>query len=142
MTAHAGQETSAGVSPDGKSVAFTGTYEGPRELYVLPLEGGVPRRLTWDGGPAPSVGWTPTGKVLYATNRYSTLPNVRLFEIDPVTGVQERRAAGAGSDGAYAPTARCYFTRLPFQGSHTRRYKGGTAQQIWRFARGAPRRSR
>ena len=28
-----------------------------------------------------------------------------------------------------------FFTRLPFQGSHTKRYQGGTAQNLWRFAR-------
>jgi tricorn protease len=136
VTAHPGQETNAVVSPDGKSVAFTGTYEGPRELYVLPLEGGVPKRLTWDGGPATAVGWTPGGRVLYATDRYSTLPSVRLFEIDPVTGAQEPVPLAQASDGAYAADGTLFFTRLPFQGSNTRRYRGGTAQQIWRFARG------
>src|SRR5262249_20322377 len=28
------------------------------------------------------------------------------------------------------------FTRLPFQGSHTRGYRGGTAQNLWKFADG------
>ena len=41
------------------------------------------------------------------------------------------------SDGAYAADGTLYFTRLPFQGSQTRRYKGGTAQKLWRFAPGA-----
>ncbi|MCK7476505.1 MAG: hypothetical protein M0C28_02185 [Candidatus Moduliflexus flocculans] len=30
-----------------------------------------------------------------------------------------------------------YFTRLPFQGSYTKRYKGGTAQNLWSYALGA-----
>src|SRR5690606_961910 len=62
LTAHPGEETRAALSPDGRWVAFTGTYEGPAEAYLLPLEGGVPRRLTWDGGPMRVVGWTPEGK--------------------------------------------------------------------------------
>ena len=88
LTAHPGEETDAALSPDAKWVAFTGTYEGPEEAYVLPLDGGPPKRLTWDGGPIAVVSWTSDGKVLCTTRRYSTLPNSTLLAIDPSTGVQ------------------------------------------------------
>ncbi len=136
LTAHPGQETNAAISPDGRTVAYTGTYEGPAEVYVLPLEGGLPRRLTWDGGPTRVVGWTPSGRVLATTQRQSTLPNWMLVEIEPATGAKHVVPLAQASDGAYTGDGILYFTRLPFQGSHTRRYKGGTAQQIWRFAQG------
>ncbi len=137
LTAHPGEETRPALSPDGRWVAFTGTYEGPAEVYLLPLDGGVPRRLTWDGGPMLVVGWTPEGAILCATRRYATLPNEMLVAIDPASGKRTAVPLAQASDGAYAPDGTLYFTRLPFQGSHTRRYKGGTAQQIWKFAPGA-----
>jgi tricorn protease len=31
-----------------------------------------------------------------------------------------------------------FFTRLPMQGSHTKRYRGGTAQTVWRYTTGSP----
>jgi len=34
-------------SPDGKWIAFTGQYDGNTEVYVMPAEGGVPKRLTF-----------------------------------------------------------------------------------------------
>ena len=37
----------ASLSPDGTQVAFTADYEGNADVYVLPVEGGLPRRLTW-----------------------------------------------------------------------------------------------
>ena len=41
------------------------------------------------------------------------------------------------SDGFYDQTGRTlYFTRLAFQGSYTKRYQGGTAQNVWRCAEG------
>ena len=49
--------------------------------------------------------------------------------IDPATKVQTAVPLAQASDGVYAADGTLYFTRLPFQGSHTRRYKGGTAQQ-------------
>ena len=56
LTTHEGLETNPVISPDGKEVAFTAAYEGANEVYVMPLEGGVPRRLTYDlyGGARPA----------------------------------------------------------------------------------------
>src|SRR5262249_9450777 len=43
------------------------------------------------------------------------------------------------AEGAYDQTGKTlYFTRLPFQGSHTKRYQGGTAQNLWKFTTGDP----
>src|SRR5579859_8217614 len=67
LTTHAGQETNASASPDGKWVAFAGTYDGPVEVYVMPVAGGAPKRATFDGGRDVPIGWTPSGEVLYST---------------------------------------------------------------------------
>lgn len=34
-------------SPDGKNLAFTAQYDGNTEVYVMPSDGGTPRRLTY-----------------------------------------------------------------------------------------------
>jgi Periplasmic component of the Tol biopolymer transport system len=34
-------------SPDGKQIAFTGQYDGNTEVFVMPVEGGEPKRLTF-----------------------------------------------------------------------------------------------
>ena len=34
-------------SPDGKLLAFTAQYDGYTEVYVMPADGGEPRRLTY-----------------------------------------------------------------------------------------------
>src|SRR5262245_30559120 len=48
LTSHPGLEDSARISPDGKTIAFAGNYDG-RNIYVMPIEGGSPRRVTWFG---------------------------------------------------------------------------------------------
>ena len=40
------------VSPDGRWIAFTGTYDGNADVYVVAAAGGQPRRLTWARGSA------------------------------------------------------------------------------------------
>jgi tricorn protease len=138
LTTHPGQETNPAISPDGASVAFSAEYEGPMEVYVMPIDGGLPTRLTYEGGRATVVGWTPDNKVLYATLQHSTLPEVQLVTVDPHTGARAPVPLSEASDGTYdGSTGTLFFTRLPFQGSHTKRYRGGMAQQVWKLERAA-----
>jgi tricorn protease len=137
LTTHPEEESRPAISPDGKTVAYSASYEGPVEVYTLPLDGGVPVRQTHDASRGSVVGWTPAGEILYATRRYSTLPNTQLAKLDPKTGARTLLPLAQASDGGYDPKgSTLFFTRLPFQGSHTRRYKGGTAQNLWKLAAG------
>ena len=137
LTTHPALETRPAISPDGRTVAYSASYEGPAEVYTLPLEGGVPVRQTFDGGNAQVVGWTPSGDILYATRTFSGLPDTQLVRITPGKPGRALVPLSQASDGAYDAAGRTlYFTRLAFQGSHTRRYKGGTAQNLWKFSEG------
>jgi tricorn protease len=71
LTSHAGMELYPKFSADGRWIAFSGEYDGTRQVYVMPSEGGTPRQLTFynDVGPMPPrggtdyriYGWTPDG---------------------------------------------------------------------------------
>jgi len=138
LTSHLGEESHAAISPDGATIAFSANYEGPTEVYTMPIGGGLPTRRTWEGAPALAAGWTPDGRILYTTPGSSTLPSWQLATLDPRTNRRELLPLAEASDGSYDPTGRTlYFTRYAFQGSHTKRYQGGTAQNIWKFASGA-----
>src|SRR5512145_1922235 len=47
LTGDIGYEMFARFSPDGKQIAFTAQYDGNTEVYLMPAEGGIPRRLTY-----------------------------------------------------------------------------------------------
>ena len=135
LTTHLAEETNPAISPDGRTVAYTARYEGPAEVYTIPIEGGLPKQHSWDGIGATVVGWTPDGRVLYTTRRYSTLPNNQLVAVDPKTNTSTLIGLAQASDGSYdRPNGTLFFTRLPWQGSHTKRYVGGTAQNIWSWS--------
>lgn len=136
LTAHPGDETHAAFSPDGKTIAFSADYEGPTEVYTMPAAGGLPTRRTYDGSKATVVGWTPDGKILYATRRYSTLPDTQLATIDADNRV-ELVPLSEASQGSFDSRGKSlYFTRLAFQGSYTKRYVGGSAQNLWKYSPG------
>src|SRR6267143_5685339 len=46
LTSGPGYTSFPRFSSDGKQVAFTSEYDGNREVYVMPAEGGTPKRLT------------------------------------------------------------------------------------------------
>jgi tricorn protease len=132
LTAGLGIEDNARISPDGKTVAFSADYEGPREVYTMPIDGGLPQRRTWDGESEPE-GWAPDGRLLVATSRYSTLPEMELVLLDEHGG-REIVPQAQAAEGAYSTDGHTlYFTRWPRQWSETKRYKGGWAENIWSF---------
>ena len=136
LTTHLAEETNPALSPDGQTIAYTARYEGPAEVYTIPIEGGLPKQHTWEGVGATVVGWTADGKIIYATRRYSTLPNLQLVTVDPKTNDRALVPLAQAADGSY-DARTLFFTRLPWQGSHTKRYKGGTVQNIWKWDTGA-----
>ncbi|HEY8087499.1 MAG TPA: hypothetical protein VIF09_06635, partial [Polyangiaceae bacterium] len=138
LTSHMGNESSPAISADRTVLAFSASYEGPTEVYTMPAAGGTPVRRTFDGD-ARVVGFAPDGTLLYASRQYSTLPDTQLFRLDLTTHQRTPLPLSEASDGCFTDDGRTlYFTRLPFQGSHTKRYRGGTAQTIWKYGTGAP----
>ena len=137
LTTSPGQETSAAISPDGRTIALVAEYEGPAEVYTMPIDGGQPVRQTWDGGGATVAGWTPDGRVIYRTRRFSTLPDAQLVALD-LKGGREVIQLAQASDASFGVDGKTiFFTRLPFQGSQTKRYQGGTAQNLRRWTPGS-----
>lgn len=138
LTTHPDSEGHAAISPDGQWIAFSASYEGPQEIYVMPLAGGLPKRLTFHGEGAAVRGWTPGGKVIYATRAFATLPVNQLITVDPATLAKEPLPLGEADEGVFDDTGKTlFFTRYSFQGSHAKRYVGGTAQNLWRYDFGA-----
>ncbi|WUT77106.1 PDZ domain-containing protein [Streptomyces sp. NBC_00669] len=53
------------LSPDGTSIAFTTWRSLDPEVYVVPVDGGAPRRLTfWGSSDTRVCSWTPDGDIL------------------------------------------------------------------------------
>lgn len=147
LTSAPGQEVHAAFSPDGQTIAFTADYEGPEEVYTMPATGGVPVRRTFEGGgpqkrqgpstPGATVaGWTADGKVLYATYRYAGIPDAQLVTINAHDRF-ERIPLSQAAQGSFNPhNGTLFFTRLERQPSFTKRYAGGSAENLWKYMPG------
>ncbi len=81
LTTHPEEERNPVISPDGKTIAYSATYEGPMEVYTMSLDGGLPTRWTYSGG-SRAVNWAPNGKIIYSNAEFSKLPNSQLITLD------------------------------------------------------------
>jgi TolB protein len=112
-----------GISPDGtKLVISDQTETGSSMIYILPIEGGEPRKVT-SLGPSYWHGWSPDGKTLaYCAERNG---NYDIYTI-PVKGGKETRlttAEGLDDGPEYSPDGKyIYFNSV----------RTGT-MQIWRM---------
>ena len=137
LTSHPGNEEHATISPDGLTVAFAAQYEGPTEVYTMPLAGGLPKRVTFTDNATEPIGWTEDGKLLYSTHRGWSLPNQELNLLDTASGAIETLPLAQACSGVFDSTGRSlYFTRTPFNTLSLKRYKGGTVENIWKYTRG------
>lgn len=131
LTADAGTERNAKFSPDGKTIAFEGEYDGLREAYVMPAAGGAPSRLTLSEMFRAVTGWTPDGKnVVFRKVGYPT--NYAYYTVPATGGAEQRMPLEFASHVSYAPTGSKYtFTRLNRWYAAWWRYIGGMQNQIW-----------
>lgn len=136
LTSNAGEESQASISADGRRIAFVGSYDASPEVYVMPIDGGSPKRLSFDGASVRVLGWTPANEVLYATTAV-TGPgsSMVLRAVNPNTLAQRSLPFADANQASFdAGNGSIFFTRfgLHITGDHARGYKGGAMAQIWR----------
>ncbi len=138
LTTHTEDESFPTISPDGKTIAFSASYEGPTEIYTMPITGGLPIRWTYESDFSVATCWTPDGKIVYDTRAYATLPDRQLVTIDTKTKKKDRIPLSQASEASFNDTGKTvYFVRPSYHGNVTKRYKGGTARQIWKYTEGS-----
>ncbi|MGQ9470206.1 MAG: S41 family peptidase [Candidatus Aminicenantales bacterium] len=146
LTTHPGYEAFPRFSPDGKYIAFTGEYDGNREVYVIPAEGGVPVRVTYTPvlsrddiadrmGPNNIVfGWTPDGSKIVFRSRMQEWNdfNGQLYLVSRNGGLPEQLPVPRGGFCSFSPDGKKMAYNRIFREFRTwKRYRGGMADEIW-----------
>lgn len=132
LTSHSGDERFAQISPDGKTVAFTGAYDGNLDVYVVPITGGQPRRLTWHPGTDEVVGWTADGQVLMRTRALEPNGEYQLYTLPTTGGEPALVPLGWSARLAADPTTGLWaFNRIAHERATWKRYRGGMNADLW-----------
>ncbi|HNP22299.1 MAG TPA: PDZ domain-containing protein [Panacibacter sp.] len=128
-----GVEMMPKFSPDGKQVAYTADYDGNRDVYVIPVAGGIPKRLTQHGYNDRVVDWTNDGKsILFASGRESGKERYNQFYTVPASGGVETKLPLAYAEyGSYSPDGKQMAVVIMSQvGRNWKRYRGGWNDDI------------
>lgn len=140
-----GFEMFARFSPDGKTLAFTGQYDGNTEVYIMPAEGGTPRRLTYTAtlerddvsdrmGPNNLVmGWRDDDSIIYRSRRTQWNPFKGELTIARIGGgVPETLPVPRGGWCSFSPEGKRMVYNRVFREFRTwKRYRGGQADELW-----------
>jgi len=131
-----GEELFARFSPDGSQIAYTASYNGNDDVYVIPVMGGLPERLTFDSGVDRTVDWTPDGKaVLFASSRESGRQRFnQLYTISASGGTATKLPVPYGDFASYSPDGKKIALNYKSRAFRTwKRYRGGWAPDIYIF---------
>lgn len=132
LTSGLGTASFPALSPDGKLIAFSGRDEGHTEVYLMPAEGGQPKRLTFMGSNCIVIGWSPDEKILFASNVAQPFLNVfQLYALSPQGGTPELLPTGPALSISYGSKGGRVIGRNAIDPARWKRYRGGTAGDIW-----------
>jgi tricorn protease len=140
-----GYEMFARFSPDGKSIAFTGQYDGNTEVFLVPAAGGVPSRLTYTAvlgrddisdrmGPNNIVmTWRDNENIVYRSRKQSFNDfKGQLFLANINGGLSEELPFSVGGFCSYSPDRKKIAYNRVFREFRTwKYYRGGMADDIY-----------
>ncbi|NLU70014.1 S41 family peptidase [Streptomyces sp. HNM0574] len=125
-------------SPDGTGIAYTSWRSLDPEVYLVPVDGGPARRLTYWGATDTRVcGWTPEGDVLAVASHGQPFSHFTWSYRLPVDGSPGSRLPwGPVSDIAVAELEGKRRTLLltgtpPHEPASWKRYRGGATGRMW-----------
>jgi hypothetical protein len=146
LTSDEGVEYFPKFSPDGRQIAFSGEYSGSRQVFVMPVDGGAPKQLTFynDVGAMPPRGgidnrildWTPDGKnILFLPHRLPWSDRMaRPYVVPAAGGMETPLAIPEAGGGMYSPDGtKIVYTPIEREFRTWKRYRGGRAQDVWTY---------
>src|SRR6266496_5892201 len=146
LTSGPGYTSFARFSPDGKQIAFTSQYDGNTEVYVMPAEGGVPKRLTTSAtlgrddisdrmGPNNLVmAWENTKPLVVFRSRMKSFNDFigQLFTVGLDAELPQQLPVPRGGFVSFSPDdSKMAFNRVFREFRTWKHYRGGMADDIW-----------
>ncbi|TKC12835.1 peptidase S41 [Pedobacter polaris] len=139
LTVNPAVEQAPVFSPNGKFIAFTGNYDGNNDIYIIPVEGGAPKRVTYHPNGDLVKGWLSNDELYFTSTReYNYALTSRMHRIK-VDGTDEKPLpmpeAVQGSPSADQRYWAYTKNTDPSDRSNVafKRYRGGGMPNVWIF---------
>src|SRR2546423_3820658 len=141
-----GYTSFARFSPDGTQIAFTSQYDGNTEVYVMPAEGGIPKRLTISAtlgrddisdrmGPNNIVmAWENTKPLIAFRSRMTSFNDFigQLYTVGLDAELPQQLPVPRGGFVSFSPDdSKMAYNRVFREFRTWKHYRGGMADDIW-----------
>nr|MBA3273638.1 PD40 domain-containing protein [Chthoniobacterales bacterium] len=148
LTSGPGYSSFPRFSADGAQLAFTSQYDGNTEVYVMPADGGVPKRLTITAtlgrddvsdrmGPNNIVmAWQNTAPFVVFRSRMKSYNsfNGDLFKVGMEGELPQHLPIPRGGFMSFSPDdSKMVFNRIFREFRTWKHYRGGMADDVWLF---------
>lgn len=138
LTTGLGAATYPKFSPDGTHIAFCGTEEGHTEVYIMPSTGGPIKRLTFLGDATQIIDWTSDGIIFSSSAGLPFRRLNQLFVVPPEESEPRLLPTGPANFISYGDRGGSVIQRHGYREySYWKRYRGGTAGELWVDANGS-----
>src|SRR5206468_600193 len=128
LTSGLGLATHPALSPDGQWLAFSGRDEGNPEVYLMPARGGEARRLTFLGANSSVIGWRGD-EIIFSSDTQQPFRPPQLWTVGRTA--PKRLLFGPATWISFGPDGRCVLGRNAPDPARWKRYRGGTAGDLW-----------
>jgi tricorn protease len=146
LTSGPGYSSFPRFSPDGSQLAFTSQYDGNTEVYVMPAEGGAPKRLTITAtlgrddisdrmGPNNIVmTWQNTKPLIVFRTRMKSFDAFigQLYTVGLDAELPQQVAVPRGGFVSFSPDdSKMAYNRVFREFRTWKHYRGGMADDVW-----------
>src|SRR6184192_3707173 len=146
LTSGPGYSSFPRFSPDGKQIAFTSQYDGNTEVYVMPAEGGAPKRLTTSAtlgrddisdrmGPNNLVmAWENAKPLVVFRSRMKSFNDFigSLFTVGLDAELPQQLPVPRGGFVSFSPDdSKMAYNRVFREFRTWKHYRGGMADDVW-----------
>ena len=146
MSSGPGYSSFPRISADGAQLAFTSQYDGNTEIYVMPSEGGAPKRLTTTAtlgrddvsdrmGPNNIVmTWQNTQPVVVFRSRMKSFNDFigQLYTVGMDAELPRQLPVPRGGFASFSPDdSKMAFNRVFREFRTWKHYRGGMADDVW-----------
>ena len=115
MTSSLAIDTAPSFSPDGRQIVFESDRSGTQQLYIMPVSGGTPKRISFENGRYGTPVWSTRGYLIAFTKQSNGRFNIGVMRDD---GSEERLLSGSFLDEGptWSPNGRVIMFARQTQG--------------------------
>jgi len=131
LTNHVARDVSPRFSPDGRWIAFSSNRFGNNDVFLVSVEGGEPRQLTFHTTGDNVEGWTRDGRIMFASTRGAHPFYSPLYTVSPEGDLPLPMEMDQARNAAISPDGRFVVFNRASMSTSRKGQRGNRTTDLW-----------